>query len=275
MRVLYIDEAGCLGALPSLISDIQPVFVIAGVSFDVSHLGDITRDFIALKRRFFPGAHTSLYQLDAILVEVKGADIRRNASIGGHRSRRAAFGFLDGVLYLVDQHDGKFFGRIWIKGIGVPFDGRSVYTFSMQDICTTFQRSLEAIGEQGFVVADSRSKPVNTNVSHSVFTMKFQAVGDAFPNLLEMPLFGHSDNHAGIQIADLLCSALLFPMAVQTYCAGHITSVHVRNYAALKARYMTHLRRSQFRYQDPSGWWRGGFTVSDEIAHRNGAELFR
>jgi hypothetical protein len=275
VRVLYIDEAGCLGTLPSPISDIQPVFVIAGVSFDVSRLGDITRDFIALKRRFFPGAYKSPHHLDALLVEAKGADIRRNASIGGRNAKRAAFGFLDGVLDLIDRHDGKFFGRIWVKGISVPFNGRSIYTFSMQDICTTFERFLEVTDEQGFIVADSRNKSGNTNVSHSVFTKKFQAVGDAFPHLLEMPLFGHSDNHAGIQIADLLCSALLFPMAVQTYCAGHITSVHVRNYAALKTRYMMRLRQRQFRYQDTDGRWRGGFTVSDAIAYRSGAELFR
>jgi hypothetical protein len=40
-----------------------------------------------------------------------------------------------------------------------------------------------------------------------------------------MPLFGHSDNHAGIQAADLLCSAFLFPMATYMYCLGHIKTI--------------------------------------------------
>ena len=57
--------------------------------------------------------------------------------------------------------------------------------------------------------------------------MKFKAAGDAFPRLLEMPTFGHSQNHVGIQIADLLCSAFLFPMATCTFCLGHVTSPHV------------------------------------------------
>jgi hypothetical protein len=32
-----------------------------------------------------------------------------------------------------------------------------------------------------------------------------------------MPTFGHSENHAGLQLADLVCSALLFPMAMDAY----------------------------------------------------------
>ena len=35
-----------------------------------------------------------------------------------------------------------------------------------------------------------------------------------------MPVFAHNQNHAGIQIADLVCSALLFPMATTRYCLG-------------------------------------------------------
>lgn len=201
LKVLYIDEAGCLGALPSSTSNIQPVFAFIAAAFDAARIGDLTRDLLALKRRFFPGAHTSQHHLDDILAEIKGADIRRNVAVGNRKSRRAAFGFLDHLFTLIEQYDAKIFGRVWIKGIGAAFNGRSVYTFSMQDTCSTFQIFLETAGEQGFIIADSRNKPANTNVSHSVFTRKFQANGDTFPNLVEMPVFGHSDNHAGIQIA--------------------------------------------------------------------------
>jgi hypothetical protein len=210
LKVLYVDEAGCLGALPSCTSNIQPVFAFIATAFDVAQVGDLTREFLALKRRFFPRMHTSQHHLDDILAEVKGADVRRNAAVGSRRSRRAAFGFLDNLFALIEQHDCKIFGRVWIKGIGAAFTGRSVYTFSMQDTCSTFQTFLATTGEQGFIIADSRNKPANTNVSHCVFTRKFQAVGDTFPNLVEMPVFGHSDNHAGIQIADLICSAVVF-----------------------------------------------------------------
>jgi len=50
----------CLGSLPSATSDIQPVLVIAGVSFNASRLADLTRDFIDLKVPVFSrGARTS------------------------------------------------------------------------------------------------------------------------------------------------------------------------------------------------------------------------
>ncbi len=277
MKVLYVDEAGCLGALPTATSNVQPVFAFVAAALDAPQVVDMTRDFLALKRRFFPGLHTSQHYLDDILAEVKGADIRRNAAMGNHRSRRAAFGFLDNLFTLIEQYQLKVFGRVWIKGIGEPFNGRSVYTFSMQDTCSTFQRFLATTGSQGFIIADSRNKPANTNASHSVFTRKFQANGDTFPNLVEMPVFGHSDNHAGIQVADLLCSAVVFPMAIQTYCHGRITSVHTRNYGPLKTRYGSRLRALQFRYQDATAnhRWRGGITVSDGIGSRGGGELFR
>jgi len=177
---------------------------------------------------------------------------------------------------MIERYDGCIFGRVWIKGIGEPFNGRSIYTTSMQSTCSTFQKLLESFNNQGFIIADSRNKPLNTNVSHSIFTRKFQIRGDDFPNLVEMPLFGHSDNHAGIQIADLLCSAVVFPMAVQTYDQGYVNNVHTRNYAPLKARYATRLRELQFRYEDTQDHrWRGGITVCDAIAHRGGGELFK
>jgi hypothetical protein len=91
-----------------------------------------------------------------------------------------------------------------------------------------------------------------------------------------MPTFGNSDNHAGIQVADILCSALLFPIAALSYCLGHVHNLHVHpEYARLKQRYGPRLLQRQFRYQDGTGRWQGGITVSDGIAHRNSVLMFR
>ncbi len=262
--------------LPSSTSNIQPVFAFIAIAFDVEIVGHLTRDFLELKRRFFPGIHKSAHYLDDILAEIKGADIRRNIAVGSRRSSRAAFGFLDHLLTLIENYNGRIFGRVWIKGIDETFKGRSVYTFSMQDSCSTFQKYLESVNDQGFIIADSRNKPANTNVSHSIFTRKFQANGDDFSRLVEMPTFGHSDNHAGIQIVDLICSAIVFPIAIQSYCQGYISSVHIRDYSQLKSRYGSRLKAFQFRYQDsPDNRWRGGIIVSDAIAHRSGSAFFR
>ena len=51
--------------------------------------------------------------------------------------------------------------------------------------------------------------------------------GDQYPHVLEMPTYGHSENHVGLQLADVICSALLFPMAVSAYCVGTVTNLHV------------------------------------------------
>jgi len=277
MLFCYVDEAGCTGMLPSSTSQIQPVFVLAAVVFDQAGTQELTREFIYLKRRFFPNLPTQGGQyLSHILAEVKGAEIRRKAVACSRRERRHARGFLDNVIRLLEARQAKVFGRIWIKGIGTPFNGRSVYTSSMQAICLTFQHQLTSANEQGMVIADSRNKVKNATVSHSIFTQKYKAVGDEYGRVLEMPVFGHSENHAGIQVADLLCSALLFPIATSTYCLGHVSSVHVQaSYRDLKLRYGSRLKQLQFRFWDETrGRWRGGYTVSDAIGQRSSSSLF-
>src|SRR5467141_3622389 len=114
----------------------------------------------------------------------------------------------------------------------------------MQTICETFENLLSTAGDSGMVICDSRDPFKNAEVSHSIFTQKFKAGGDQYPHLVEMPTFGHSENHVGLQIADVLCSALLFPMACYVYCTGYVHNLHVRpGFAVLKARYGGRLER--------------------------------
>jgi hypothetical protein len=275
VRIAYVDEAGCTGALPSPTSAIQPVFVQAAVVVDHAELRGLTLDFLRLKARFFPslGAGTGHF-LDRVLGEVKGADLRRQVCAPGRRQRRQALGFLDSLVALLEKRQVRLVGRVWIKGIGRPFNGRAVYTSSMQHMFRYFEHLLSISGEIGIVVADSRTKPQNAVVAHSILTQKFAAGGDAYPHVVEMPVYGHSENHVGLQVADLLCSALLFPMATASYCRGHVSSTHVRpGYGVLGARYGRRLRALQYRYREGFAF-RGGLTVSDSIARRSGHLLF-
>jgi len=90
------------------------------------------------------------------------------------------------------------------------------------------------------------------------------------------PAFGHSDNHAGIQLADLMCSAFLWPMAMHGYCEGKITSIHVRpGYWQIGHRYGGRIMRLQHRYQLGSGQWSGGIGVSDRLGKQSGSRLFQ
>ena len=276
MRICYVDEAGCTGTLPSRTSDIQHVFVLGGVDLYSRDLAAFTHDFLHLKRRFFPGlASAGSPYLAWILTEVKGADLRRAAVSGSRRQSRHALGVLDAVVGLLERYGARLYGRVWVKEPGSPFNGRSVYTYSLQYVCQWFNDRLAADDEQGMVVCDSRNKALNSIASHSVFTQKFRAAGDRYPRLVEMPAFGHSENHAGVQIADLVCSAFLFPLAVDAYCRGALTSVHVRDYSVLRSRFAARVQALQFRRFDPArGRGEGGITVDDKLGRRPQAVLF-
>jgi len=277
MKLCFVDEAGDLGALsnPPLPND-QPVLVIGGLFFDVDCLHDLTNEF--LKQRYYPGLpYPSQNHLDRILPEIKGADVRANATRGSARQRQHAIGFLDRILGLLKRYDAKIVARIWIKGIGQPFNPTPVYTSSIQGICTYFDCYLEQNEDVGFCIADSRNKFKNVNVSHSVFTQKFSGAAQSYRNIIELPTFGHSDNHAGIQVCDIICSAVLYPIACHAYCTGHVNNVHVQAGAStLKQRYGQQLKDFQYRYLDPvDNRYKGGLVVSDALQGRNGSLMFR
>jgi hypothetical protein len=206
-----------------------------------------------------------------------GADLRRAMRDGaGRRNRRHALGFLASLVKLLEDYDAQIVGRVWIKEPGRTIAERALYASSIQAICAYFEHLLCTREAEGLVVADSRTPALNTSVAHSVFTQKFKLAGDEYGHILEMPTFGHSDNHAGIQIADLLASALLFPMATNAFCLGHIGGVHVQNdFELLRHRFGPRLSRLQYRYLDGARRYRGGITVDDRISHSSGGRLFR
>jgi hypothetical protein len=120
------------------------------------------------------------------------------------------------------------------------------------------------------------AKGLNVPVAHSIFTQMFSAKQVHFPRILELPTFGHSENHVGVQICDLLASALIVPAAVHTYCTGHIANVHVQpGYSIIRALFTARLQQLLYRYQDAQHIWRGGITVSDAILHRPSSEMFK
>lgn len=271
IRTCYIDESGCTGDLVSATSKIQPVLVIAGIALHQNHLAHITHEFLNLKRKFFPNQFpNTIPALSHVRIEIKGADIRSNIRTGNRNVRRHSYTYLDQCITLLEKYQAKIFGRVWIKGIGMPVKRRAIYDFSIQDICKNFQHLMNAENTQGFIVADSRTPYQNSGVSHSIFTQKFKTAGDSYPRVLEMPTFGHSENHVGLQLADLLCSSLLSPIAIHTYCTGHINSLHVHpNYERIKIKFAARLLNLQCR---SAGLY--GITVNDQLAHRSTALMF-
>lgn len=280
MYLCFVDESGCTGTLPSNTSPIQPLFVISGLVVEQARIHDLTLKFLYLKRQFFPNGMIGNGQrprqfLDWILFEPKGGDLRKQASEPSRRASRHALRFFDQVLKLIEEAQCRVIGRVWVKGIGQPFDGPAVYTSSVQRLCTYFDNFLAQRNDHGMLIADSRTKDKNAKVSHSVFTQRFSSKGNPYAQLLELPVFGHSDNHAGLQLSDLICSGLLFPLAIHTFCTGHVTSVHVRpGYQRIKAEFSTRIKNLQHRFLTAEGKWSGGIVCSDAIAQQPGSKLF-
>lgn len=280
LYILYVDESGDLGALPAApqaAGNDQPVLVIGGLILDATRLEQLTQDFLNLKFRWFPGlSYPSDKHLDKIIPEIKGADLRRDATRGGRRQKRHAIGFLDHLLRLLEQYEVKLIARIWIKGLAQPFEGRPVYTSSIQALYTYFNHWLTQREAFGFCIADSRDHLKNVNVAHSIFTQKYQLTSESYGRILELPTFGHSENHAGIQLCDIICSGLLYPIAAQAYSTGYVANVHVQPSAiGLRQRFGERLRALTHRYQEPSGRWVGGMVVSDAHQGRNSSAMFR
>jgi hypothetical protein len=264
VRIAYVDDAGDPETLVHAASTLPPVFVLAAVSFEQQRLHRITMQYLALKRRHFPGlAPRSGHLLDWGRVEIKGAELRKMARSSDRAERRHARIFLGDVLELLERHNTKIFGRVWVKAISAPINKESLTSVSVQATCETFQDHLRDCNDDGVMVIDSSSPRLNAALSHSVFTQKYKAAGDRYDRLLEMPTFGHSENHAGLQLADLVASAFLYPIATYTYCTGHVTSVHVhQRFADVKGLFALRLKSLQYRYYDADGVRRGGITVS-------------
>lgn len=277
MYVCYIDEAGCTGELSGPASAVQPAFVLNGLIVPAGRIESLTRAWIQIKQNYFPNRlpqGSSIH--DWMVTEIKGSDIRRMARGVGRNERRFAHRVVEAALDVLKRHDARIVGRVFVKPIPGVFDGTAVYTSSVQFICRSFQTFLEQSDDIGIVIADSRNKGKNTNVAHSVFTQRYSAAGDPYPQIIEMPTFGHSDNHAGLQLADVICSTLLFPIAVQR-CASHVLTDHTHcspHYERLADKFGDRLQALQFRYRDGNNYWHGGISLTDPVSQQQSTVLF-
>lgn len=278
MHICYVDESGDAQPIPGPIGAntvIAPVFVLCGLILDSRALAAISSDYLDLKSRFFPGLMVNLsHHLDSVLIEVKASEVRKAVRTGSRRARRTAIGFLDRVFDLMDSHNAALIARVWVKVPGATFNGRSTYTYSMQALSRDFQHYLATNSELGVVIADSRTHQLDERVAHSLYTMKHRMAGDELDRIVEVPTFGRSGNHVGLQIADVV-GGVVFAMATRTYCASVVSGVHVSSeYDRLRARYGSRLQSLQYRYLDSMGRWRGGITVSDPVGRQPGSALF-
>jgi hypothetical protein len=271
----YLDESGGYED-PDSSPSATPVMVILGLIVEAASVPALTRDFLALKRRHFPGRYASGHALDHIKVEIKGSEILQMTRSRSRNLRRQADRLRMELLELVQVHGCQVVGRVWIKEAARAMaNPTGSYCYAVQDLAQHFSQSLESRGSVGVLIADGRQHHTNLVVAHSVFTQKWRTGGDPYPALREVPLFAASDNHAGLQIADLIASTLVFPMAATAYCPPRAGNVHSSTrYNDVRTLFGRRVQQLQFRYRDETGRWRGGLVVSDPVAHKSGSHLF-
>lgn len=271
MYYFYIDESGNSDTIINPTDNIQPLLAICGLIISAEYIKDFTKDFITCKRTFFPGKFNAIkHDLDALQIEIKGSDIRTEIRKNQQTSKivQHHFKFLDAIFALLKKYEIKIVARIWVKGFGVPLKDKSVYTLTTQELCRRFQEHLTQLGCVGSIIADFRDPHRNSYVSHSIFTKKYKQNGDAYPSIFELPSFGISNNHACLQVADILCSTIISPMAGLKFCSK-ISNAHTHaNYKWIATRYSRRLKALQFNFKvkDKIHW---GITASNPHDPKN------
>lgn len=266
MHFCFLDESGDSSTLDTPTDAKQAALIIAGLFVDAKHLPALTADFIHLKKLFFPKEFANAKNFDAMLIEIKGSDhitkvLRKNHAKSPVAKRSLLF--LDGVLDLCLRHQVRLVGRAWIKEIAQPTVDKSVYTVSAQNIAERFHEFLEQQGSHGVIIADFRDHMRNRYVAHSVFTQMHKKSGSAYPRVQETVVFGISDNHAGLQIADLITSAALLPLLSRTFLMGRFRNAHTHpSMHIIAQRVERKIKSLEFSYKHPQGMCRG-LTVSD------------
>lgn len=215
-------------------------------------MSELTRAIVNLKQRFFPSyANGATRWHDWLKVEVKGANLRRALREGDSGAKRQVIGFLEHVLRLMENHHVQVVARIYLKQSATEFNGVTVYSAAVQRLTMAFEARLHQSQEQGILILDSRNKRKNVPVAHSIFTMNFSTRGQEYRHLAEVPLFGHSENHAMLQLADWVGSAFLFPMATRAYYTNVETvCVHADStLEVIRTRFGQRFKALQFRYK--------------------------
>jgi hypothetical protein len=248
---------------------------ISAVIIDSSALRDVTREYVGLKTKHFATKFVGSLSLDHILAEVKGTQLLSLSRNSSRNARRQATKFRSELFAILKSHDVKVMGRIWVKSIGNALDPRTSYGYAVQDLARDFNHYLGAVDDVGIMIGDSREHRLNVQVAHSIFTQKWKIGGDAYQRILEVPMFAASDNHAGIQIADLVASTFMFPMAIAAYCSHVPGFVHSPvTYEHIRQQSGKDLHDLLYRYKDAKGFWNGGIHTSGRPAGASGTALF-
>jgi len=124
---------------------------------------------------------------------------------------------MDHVLGLLENYACHICGRVLVKKPGELYSATSTYPSAVADLATTLDCQACASQKQALMILDAQTKVKNEVNVHTITTRRFRHGGNAFPSFVESPVFGHSDTHVLLQLADIVASALIYPLACVAY----------------------------------------------------------
>ncbi len=253
---LYLDEAGTPDPhqLP-LTSGQTPIFTLAGVALPLSRWRDYDRQYLYLKREFFPAEIDRSSKIDAVW-EIKGADLLGPRNATSERNRA----FTLRVLDLISDFNGRVFGVSVLKGARRPTAKATIYTKALQILAERYEAFLREADQTGGMILDSRMahlrKGAGLDYTVAISYLSFifgNPDGQLLKRLIEAPLFADSGLTAGLQVADIV-AALVYTNTYREKLApeGADTARGYLDYRHTK-RFYASLRSRVFSSQAPAG----------------------
>ena len=277
MFTSYIDECGnaeTFGSSPSA----SPLFVVTAVIIELGRELGVLNDLLALKREIYGGARSRTGLV--VMKEVKGATVREGLS---HRRESVkhgrAYAFLDGFLTILEDHSARVVGSVKIKERNFLFPEEAAYLASTSACARDFHHLLESEDDCGTMIMDARYPSKDRRLQEGVFNERYHvdvASGDLFdasPRLIPALAFQSSSHSPGLQVADIVASAIIFPLAIAAF-HGSSNGVVSKPFIRLRDQIGPRLERLQYRYRVEGRRPRGGIVANDVHGRLDTRKLF-
>jgi len=137
MHICYVDESGSADVFCRSNVSSTPLIVVAGLIVSSDASKQLVWDFLKLKKTFNSSLSDPRLQLsDLIAAETKGSDLRSDVRSGSRRRARRAFGIIEGVLELIESHNGRLIAHVLIKDENAPI----TMPVFIRELCATSRR---------------------------------------------------------------------------------------------------------------------------------------
>jgi hypothetical protein len=244
MIICYVDESGDIDSVSRV--DSMPLFILGGAIVMRENANSLVMDFLELKRKNNPQLNAPGLQLtDSIAFEMKGSTLRRDIRSTSRNRRRRAQNFISDFLTLLEKHKVQLVGEIFVKATDKGL-GHYQYQKSVQQVAQLFQETLTSSRKPGVMILDHRTPSVNSRSVNHLTTQRFKKGGGrtlaALPGLIDSPVFGHSNSHVLLQVADIAVSLVMFCIVGDAVLDGSLNNVHVSlAYSELREKFAERL----------------------------------